>query len=114
MTSFLLLFVASAVILTGSLLVSNTFVGVIEFGQAHHALAKGALILLAVNLLALIPSYGVWLTLPVWWLGLVFLFRMNFFAAWLPVGLCFGAYVVVYFLVRLALGGAPGLTTVPG
>jgi hypothetical protein len=111
---FLLLFVASALILAASLTVNSSFVGGIEFGQAHVAAAKGAVLLVAVNLLALLPSYGVWLTLPVWWLGLVLLFRMDFFAAWLPVSLCFVPYLVVFFLIRLALGAGPAITTVAG
>jgi hypothetical protein len=111
---FLLLFFASALILAASLMVSSSFVGGIEFGPAHVALAKGALLLAGVNLVALVPSYGVWLTLPVWWLGLVLLFRVDFFAAWLPVSLCFVPYLVVFFLLRLALGTGPAITTVPG
>ena len=114
LTFFLILFGASALILTASLLLSSSFMGGIEYGEAQHAVLKGGLLLLAVNLLALLPSYGVWLTLPVWWLGLVFLFRMEFFAGWLPVALAFVPYVVVFFLIRLALGTGPSLTTVPG
>jgi hypothetical protein len=112
-TFFIALLVASALILVASVMVSNSFVGGIELGQAHIAVAKCALLLLAVNLVALVP-YGVWLTLPVWWLGFVYLFRVNLFAAWLPVGLCFGFYVILFFLIRLALGGGFSLTTVPG
>ena len=41
-TLFLVLFTASAVILPVSLLLSNSFLGGIEFGRAHLAVAKGA------------------------------------------------------------------------
>jgi hypothetical protein len=111
----LILFVAGVVVLAGSMALTSPFLGGIEFGQAHVAAAKGAGLVLAVNLVAVLVPYGVFLVAPVWWLGLVLLFRIDFWQVWPLVLINWVPQVAAYFLVLLLLrGSAPVETELKG
>jgi hypothetical protein len=109
----LILFGAGAVILALSMMLTNSFVGGIEFGQAHVAVGKGAGLLLAVDLLAVAVPYGVLLALPVWWLGLVILFRIDFWQVWPLVAINWVFLVAAKFLVGLLLHGTAPVSDDP-
>jgi hypothetical protein len=70
----------SGLILFASMLLTSRTMGGVEFGSLSAVFLKGGFLLVAVNLIMLIP-YGGWLTLPVWWLGLMMLFRIDFWEA---------------------------------
>src|SRR5438552_18654171 len=70
----------STVILIASMLLTSKFMGGVEFGTVGAVVAKGALLILLVDGITLIP-YGIWLALPVWWVGLMVLFGIDFWEA---------------------------------
>jgi len=109
----LILFGAGAVLLALSIMLMNSFVGGIELGQAHIAVGKGAGLLLAVNLLAVAVPQGVFLAFPVWWLGLVFLFRIDFWQVWPLVLLNWVFQVAAYYVLSLLLGGTAPVSDDP-
>jgi hypothetical protein len=101
---FIVTFAASILILVLSMMLTSSAMGGVDFGQAHVVIAKGAALLLAVNCLALLP-YGVWLTLPVWWFGLMLLFRIDFWEARTLVVINWALDGIAFFLIRLAMSG---------
>jgi hypothetical protein len=78
---FVILLPISAIILAVSMSLTSKAMGGVEFGPVHVVLLKGAVLILLVDLIALIPNVGIWLTLPVWWFGLMILFRIDFWEA---------------------------------
>jgi hypothetical protein len=103
-TLFILTFAASIVILVVSMMLTSSALGGVEFGQVHVVIFKGAVLLLAVNGIGLLP-YGVWLSLPVWWLGLMVLFHIDFWEARTLVVINWVLNGITFLLLRLALGG---------
>jgi hypothetical protein len=70
----------SIIILIGSMLLTSKFMGGVEFGTLGEVVVRGGILLIVINLVCLIP-YGIWLALPVWWFGLMILFRIDFWEA---------------------------------
>ena len=103
-TVIVLTFAASVIILVLSMMLTSSAMGGVDFGQAHVAVAKGALLLLVVNGMALLP-YGFLITLPVWWFGLMFLFRIDFWEARTLVVINWVFNAIAFLLIRLALTG---------
>jgi hypothetical protein len=68
----------SVVILVISMFLASAMLGGVDFGQAHVAIPKAGALLFAVNVLLMIPLVGWLLALPVWWLGLMGLFGLDF------------------------------------
>ena len=79
-TPVILGFLASFAILVISMILTSAFMGGVEFGAVHVVLLKAIPVFVAVNLVALLP-YGFFLTLPVWWAGLMIVFRLDFWEA---------------------------------
>jgi hypothetical protein len=101
MLPFLILFAISIVILVGSMALASSVMGGIDFGQVHVVVLKGIGLLLAVNGLTLLP-YGIWLTLPVWWFGLMLLFGIDFWEARTLVVINWVLNLIAYFLIVTA------------
>src|SRR5262245_16933522 len=111
---FTLSLAASVVILVVSMLLTSSFMGGVEFGETHTAVAKGAALLLVVNAVALIPTVGIWLTLPIWWGGLMLLFNIDFWEARTLVVINWALNLVVHFVLALLLHGrSPSQTELP-
>ena len=70
-------FVFSVIILIISMVLTSSLMGGVDFGAVHIVVLKAIPLLIAVNLLAAIP-YGIYLAIPVWWIGLMILFRLDF------------------------------------
>jgi hypothetical protein len=70
----------SMVILVISMLLASTIAGGISFGEIHTAIPKAALLILAVNLVTLIP-FGIFFTLPIWVVGAMYAFDLDFWEA---------------------------------
>lgn len=68
----------SVVILVISMFISSALLGGVDFGEAHVAIPKAGALLFVVNLLSMIPLIGPFLALPVWFLGLMGLFGLDF------------------------------------
>ena len=71
----------SVVILVISMFIASALLGGVDFGQAHVAIPKAGALLFVVNLLSMIPLAGPFLALPVWFLGLMGLFSLDFVEA---------------------------------
>lgn len=69
----------SVVILIISMFITSSMGGGIDFGEVHIVLAKAIPLLIVVTLLQLVPfPYGDLLAVPIWWIGLMVLFRLDF------------------------------------
>jgi len=82
---FILLVIIGTIILVVSLMLLSGAAGGIELGPIHLAILKAVVLVTAVNLVNLIPVAGIFLTIPVWWFGLYFLFRIDFWDCRIPV-----------------------------
>jgi hypothetical protein len=67
----------STIILIISMVISSQLVGGIDFGEVHTAIAKSILLLFAVNVIYLVP-FGLFLSIPIWLFGLMYLFNLDF------------------------------------
>jgi hypothetical protein len=67
----------STIILVISMVLSSAIAGGIDFGEAHTAILKAVALLLAVNLVSLVPFGGL-LSLPIWLGGLMYLYNLDF------------------------------------
>jgi hypothetical protein len=75
-------------------------VGAVEFGELHVAIVKSFGLVLAVNLISLVPYVGVYVLAPIVWIsGLVLLFRLDM---WETFMVMFFNWVLNY-LIRLLL-----------
>jgi hypothetical protein len=112
--AFVVLFVISTIILIVSMIITSNLMGGVEFGAVHHVILKGAGLLVLINLLALIPYVGIWLTLPVWWGGLMVLFHIDFWEARTLVFVNWGLNLLVkLFLLGLLVRPAGDKPTPP-
>jgi hypothetical protein len=103
----------SVVILVVSMFAASALLGGIDFGEAHVAIPKAAALLFVVSLLSVIPCVGPLLALPVWFLGLMGLFRLDFTEARTLVIINWGLNSLFrYFVLTAILSGishsAPG------
>ncbi len=75
-------FALGILILIISMVLTSTFMGGVEFGALHMVLLKAIPLIVLVNLVALLPgAWGFFLPLPVWWVGLMIVFRLDFWEA---------------------------------
>jgi len=71
------LIIGSGILIVSMMLTSNVLGGV-EFGALSAVILKAMGLLVIVDLVALIPTAGIFLTIPIWWLGLMYLFQIDF------------------------------------
>ena len=75
-------FAIGMLILIISMVLTSSFMGGVEFGALHMVLLKAIPLILVVNCVALLPgALGFFLPLPVWWFGLMIVFRLDFWEA---------------------------------
>jgi len=75
-------FAVGIVILIISMVLTSSLMGGVEFGALHVVLLKALPLIALVNLVALLPgALGFFLPLPVWWFGLMIVFRLDFWEA---------------------------------
>lgn len=67
----------STIILILSMFVSSWLGGGIDFGEAHIVIPKAFGLLFVVNLIGLAVPFGGWASLPIWVVGLMFLFNLD-------------------------------------
>jgi hypothetical protein len=79
--SMIFLVPCSMIILVVSMLIASAIVGGIDFGPVLEAIPKAFLLLVVINSISLIPHVGMILAFPVWLIGLIVLFRLDFFEA---------------------------------
>jgi hypothetical protein len=120
----------STAILIASMFISSYITGGIDFGDARTTIPKAMMLILVANLIGMVP-FGQFVALPVWVLGLMWLFDLDFWETRLLVAvnwaLNWGAKIVVILVVVSALhkdgdeapekdeppGTAPSTLTVP-
>lgn len=68
----------SWVVFFAAMILANLLVGAVEFGELHVAIVKSFGLVLAVNLINLVPYAGVYILAPIVWIsGLMLLFRLD-------------------------------------
>jgi hypothetical protein len=93
---FVILYVIVAVIFMVATIVYSFLIGPLDFGALWPFLAKAALLIGIVAAVLLLP-YGGWLALPIWWVGVMLIFGVDFWQARILVAIVW----VLTFLVRL-------------
>jgi hypothetical protein len=74
--AFLVMLPISTGILVASMVISSRIAGGIDFGEARVVVPKAFALLVAINLIGLVP-FGFVFALPVWLVGLMTLFRLD-------------------------------------
>jgi hypothetical protein len=75
-------FALGMLILIISMVLTSAFMGGVEFGALHMVLLKAVPLIMVVTFVALLPgALGFFLPLPVWWFGLMIVFRLDFWEA---------------------------------
>jgi hypothetical protein len=98
----------SAVILIVSMIISSGLGGGIEFGEAHVVIPKALGLLFVVNLIGLLP-FGIFLAFPVWAVGLMVLFKLDFWETRVLIGVNWGLNVVARIaLVQMVFAATHG------
>jgi hypothetical protein len=100
--AFVILLPLNIVILVSAMIFSSYLAGGIEFGSLSGVLVKGTVLLAVISSIELIP-YGQWPALIFWWLGLMYLFRLDFWEARLLVLVNWGlsTLCVIFIVVPL-------------
>lgn len=101
----LIAFAIALAISTGVLIVAmiltNKVLGGIDFGDVRSAALKASGLLIAVNLVAAFVPGGIFLSLPVWFIGLMWLFRLRFLEALVLSLINWGLNVLIAFVFKL-------------
>jgi hypothetical protein len=99
---FAILLAISVVILIISMFITSALGGGVEFGQVHIVLAKAIPLLIVVSLLQLVP-FGIVISIPVWWVGLMLLFHLDFWEVRTLVAINWGLNALAHFLLLAML-----------
>jgi hypothetical protein len=99
---FAIFLAISVVILIISMFITSAIGGGVDFGQVHIVLAKAIPLLIVVNLLQLVP-FGIVLSIPIWWIGLMVLFRLDFWEVRTLVAINWGLNALAHFALLAAL-----------
>jgi hypothetical protein len=91
----------SAVVFIVAMFLSSITLGAVEVGELHVAFVKGFLLLFVVNLVNLMPG-GIYLSLFIWVVGLMTLFRLDFWEARMLVVFNWVLNWLIRFLVFVA------------
>jgi hypothetical protein len=102
--SMIFLVPCSMIILVVSMLIASAIIGGIDFGPVLEAIPKGILLLVVINSISLIPHVGMILAFPVWLIGLIVLFRLDFFEAGMLVFVNGSLNTIIkFFLLAMVL-----------
>ncbi len=96
---FVLFYVLGVGILVVSMQLTSSAMGGVEFGALHTVILKSLVLLIGVDLLSLLGTVGLFLSIPVWWLGLMFLFRIDFWECRTLVVINWILNLVLYLLI---------------
>lgn len=106
---FLLLVVIGTGALVGAMFLTNSAMGGVYYGSVPVVVAKSAGLVIAVQLCHLWGVAGLFLAIPIWWLGLMLLFKISFWDCWMLVlinwfvnGL---AWLLIHGLMWMQQGG---------
>ena len=99
---FAIMLAISVAVLIISMFITSAWGGGVEFGQVHIVLAKAIPLLIIVALLELVP-FGIILAIPVWWFGLMLLFRLDFWEVRTLVLINYGLNTLAYFALLAML-----------
>jgi hypothetical protein len=95
----------STVILIISMIISSHLSGGIDFGEVHVVIPKALALLFVTTLISMIPYAGLVLTFPVWLLGLMYLFRLDFWEGFFLVSINWLLNLIAkVFLVAIVIG----------
>src|SRR5262245_25996722 len=89
----------STVIWVLALIMYNIVLGGIDFGPLELFAVKSVGLIAVANTFALVPFCGGWMALAVWWIGIVWLFKMEYWEAKVLVLIIW----VLNFISRLAI-----------
>jgi hypothetical protein len=95
---FAILYVIVAIIFVAATVAYSALIGSLDFGAFWPFVGKAALLVGIAAAVMLLP-YGGWIVLVVWWVGVVLVFRVDFWQARILVVIIWA----LSFLVRLAL-----------
>ena len=95
--AFGIMLVFSTIILIGSMFISSAIVGGMEFGEPHIVIPKAIGLLFVVNAVSLMGCVGWVLSIPVWVIGCMIVFRLELWEARVLVGV----NIVLNLLARL-------------
>jgi hypothetical protein len=95
---FAILYVIVAVIFVIATIAYSSLIEPLDFGSLLPFVGKAAVLVGIVSGVLLIP-YGGWFALIVWWVGVMIVFRVDFWSARILVAIIW----VLTFLVRLAV-----------
>ena len=93
----------SVVILIISMFITSALGGGVEFGELHIVLAKAVPLLIVVVLLEELVPYGDFIAIPIWWFGLMLLFRLDFWEVRTLVLVNWGLNLLAHFALLAAL-----------
>ncbi len=97
---FAIFLAISVVILIISMFITSAFGGGVDFGQVHIVLVKAIPLLILVSVLQEVPGgFGIVLSIAVWWIGLMLLFRLDFWEVRTLVALNWGLNTLAHFLL---------------
>ena len=97
---FAIFLAISVVILIVSMVITSAFGGGVDFGQVHIVLLKAIPLLILVTVLEEVPGgFGYVLPIPVWWIGLMLLFRLDFWEVRTLVALNWGLNALAHFVL---------------
>jgi len=94
----------STVIFFVAMVLSNLIAEAVDIGEIHVAIIKAFGLLLVVNLVSLLP-FGNWAALVVWLVGLMVVFRLDFWEARILIVFNWGLNFAVNLFLMAALAG---------
>jgi hypothetical protein len=103
----------STVIMILSMVISSSIAGGIDFGEIHTAILKAMALLIAVNLVVLIPLAGIFLTLPIWLFGLMYLYNLDFWECRFLLFINWAMNTIIKYLFMAALMSGFGFPVAP-
>lgn len=96
--AYILVYIVLAVIFAAATMLYSSLIGGLDFGALGHFIVKAGLLVAVVAGVTLLP-FGGWLALGAWWIGVVWLFEIDFWDAKILVAIIWGLTV----LLRLGL-----------
>src|SRR5437588_6762539 len=99
---FAILFVINTLVLLIAFYVFAGLMGDLDLGTLPALVFKSLGLTLSVSAVQLFPIGGIWLTIPLWLLGFVVLFEMEFSNCWLLAVVVWGLSTAIRYFVLIA------------
>jgi len=97
---FIVIFTYTSILWVIVLAIYNALIEAFDFGPLIWFAAKSALLISIVSLCLLVPAAGWLLSFAVWWVGLVLVFKKDFWECRVLVILIWGANVIFGLLIE--------------